>query len=258
MKRFIFFTLAILLSSFSAKAQNADVIEGKFPFHKKMAAQANGLAVIIEGSAEEVQEVMERVFLSELESGKLKNMKQGIMGVESAKMARMSERTLDYYYRIEPVAAQVQGPTKVSLFLSAGNNNFLDSDKYPEEMAAAKTMLQELQSKVEGYQLELAIEAQEARVKSALKEQEDYIKERDALLKQQEALVKEEQSIIKKQAELEQRLAEVKQEQIHQQQVVAEFAEKQSTFVERVAKERETLEELKKAQQSAPTAVGNK
>ena len=255
MKRFLTFTLSLVLASFLVQAQqSADVVEGIFPFHKKMADKANGLAIIIKGKPIDVEEVMEMTFKEELQSGKVKNMKHGVMGMESARIARMSQRTLDYYYRVESAATEEEGPTKVSLFLSAGNNNFLDSEKYPEEMAAATKMLQELQSKVEAYELQLAIDAQEAKVEEALKEQEDYIKERDALLRQQESLAREEESIIKKQAELEQRLVQVRQDIIDTQQEVAVFAEKQSSYVERVEKEKEALDALKAVQTS--TVVG--
>ncbi|MEM7371743.1 MAG: hypothetical protein AAF587_24215 [Bacteroidota bacterium] len=246
----LIFSLVFALTLVQAQ-QSQEIVEGSFPFHKKMASKANGLAIIIQGKPTDVEEVMERVFRAELQSGKLKSMKQGVMGMESARIARMSERTLDYFYKVEGTSNTLDGPTKVSLFLSAGNNNFLDSDKYPEEMAAAKRMLKELQSKVEGYELELAIAAQEAAVKAALKEQADYIKERDELLKKQESLEREEQNIIKKQAELEQRLAQVKADQLSTQEDISTYAERQTIYIQRVEKEKKDLADLKAKQSPA-------
>lgn len=252
----LIFSLVFALTLVQAQ-QSQDIVEGNFPFHKKMADKANGLAIIIQGKPVDVEEVMERVFKAELQSGKLKSMKQGVMGMESARIARMSERTLDYFYKVEGANSGLEGPTKVSLFLSAGNNNFLDSDKYPEEMAAAKRMLKELQGQVEGYELELAIAAQEAEVKAALKEQEEYIKERDDLLKKQESLERERQSIIKKQAELAQRLTQVEADQITTQQDIATYAEKQTTYIQRVEEEKEKLEALKAKQNPASVISTN-
>ena len=209
--------LAILVFTFGFIAQAQEIREGVYPFIKKGTSSANGLRIELDGKPDHVEAVVERE-LKELTGQKVKDIKSGVSGLEAARIADFSDATLDYYYKVEKLSKKVDNRTVLTLFLSAGNYNFLNSDKYPEEMAAAAVWLDALQQKVHVYEYELLIEDQEKLIKEAKKDQEKLVSEHQKLEKQQEGILKaidenekaQEQQIEKIAAE-EGKLAEMKE-----------------------------------------------
>ena len=183
MKRF--FSIILLLAYTTLQGQ--EIKEGTFVFAKKITPSANGLSMVVEGEAEMVSDWFETEWKG-LTNKKPKNVKQDVMGMESMQVARFSNATLDYYYRIEPLGKEMPGFTRINLFLSAGNYNFLSSEKYPAEMEAAKNWLGELPAHLEVFRNKRAVEEQEAMIVKAEKELKSLQHEAQKLEKEQLAL----------------------------------------------------------------------
>lgn len=180
MKR-LFFIILLLGVGFT---QAQEITEGTFVFTKKITPSANGLSMVVEGNEEVVSEWFEAEWKG-LTNKKPKNVKQDVMGMEAMQVARFSNATLDYYYRIESLGKEMPGFTRINLFLSAGNYNFLSSEKYPKEMDAAKSWLQELPAHLEVFRNAQAVDEQEAMIVKAEKELKNLQTDQKKLEKEQ-------------------------------------------------------------------------
>ena len=187
MKQIFFLSTLVFLLLSGLHAQ--EIKEGVYPFIKKGTKSANGLRIELDGKPDHVEAVVERE-LKALTGQKVKGIKSGVSGLEAARIADFSEATLDYYYKVEKLSKKIEDRTVLTLFLSAGNYNFLNSDKYPEEMAAAAFWLDEMQQKVHVYEYEIAIEEQEKIIKEAKKDQEKLKSDHGKLEKQKEDILK--------------------------------------------------------------------
>ncbi|MEL7339171.1 MAG: hypothetical protein AAGM67_01705, partial [Bacteroidota bacterium] len=112
--------------------QAAQVEETVATFSKKLKPSGNALTFVIEGDAEEILTVLNEKF-SVATGEKVKSVKD-LQTVESVVFEEISSRTMDYYYRVEPVENTNEKYSRITLFLSSGYYNFIDSEKYPEEM----------------------------------------------------------------------------------------------------------------------------
>lgn len=183
------YCIILLLSPLFVVAQTQQVQESSYRFIKKASERANGLSIVLEGTPSSVETVIEQEF-KELIGKKPKNIKSGVNGLEAARISTFSTATLDYYYKVEPYHKKEPNKSRVMLFLSAGNYNFLNSDKNPDEMGSAVIWLENLQAKVNHYEWNLAIEKQEKIIKEAQKEQEKLEGEKKKLEKQQAEIAK--------------------------------------------------------------------
>ncbi|MEM6262923.1 MAG: hypothetical protein AAGI38_10480 [Bacteroidota bacterium] len=170
------------------------VEQGTYPFVKKVAANAPGLTTVLDGSTESILTVIENKF-KEAADVKVKSFKKDIYLAEAAKFQEISNGNMDYYFKISPVSKENQDQCQVTLFISAGNNNFITKDKYGEEMDAASQFLVNLDRNTRIFNLNAAIAVQQKLVEEAKakkqeleKAKEDLDQEKADIEKQQEEL----------------------------------------------------------------------
>jgi len=150
-----FLALSILLVSFSYLSAQT-VMEGMEDFSRK--EKGNALTIVVEGQPKNVQHVMDDLFKKGT-GVKAKN-KSGLRMMEGARFADISGSNMDYYYKTARPSRGDKTQTKVTLFVSSGNSNFISSEEFPDEIAAASEMLEGLQLHVNIYEMELVIEDQ--------------------------------------------------------------------------------------------------
>ena len=172
-------TLVFVLT-FGLMAHGQRVVEGRYEFMKKVADQANGISLILNGSTDAIQAILQKKMKAE--SGvRVRNIKHGIQGAEAVRLSTISQSMFDYYYKLESVGKKNENQTRLTLFVSAGNYNFLTSEKYPVEMEAAKNWLSQVARDATLYQQQLYIEQQARNVAKAEKELENTLSEREKL-----------------------------------------------------------------------------
>ncbi|RMG27516.1 MAG: hypothetical protein D6730_07030 [Bacteroidetes bacterium] len=165
MKKLILWIQLAWLMAAASQAQIAQ--EGNYPFVKNIKAYAYGIQLEVDAPAKMVCEVLEKRF-EKATKKKSSKLKKKVMEVKAAVLSPVSTAILDYYYRVEPLG---KDRAQVTLFLSAGNYNFLDRERYASEIAAAKSWLNELPAELETYKRQQAIEAQLATIKELEKEE---------------------------------------------------------------------------------------
>ncbi|MFN0203979.1 MAG: hypothetical protein ACKVTZ_20840 [Bacteroidia bacterium] len=179
MKQFSLFSILFFLGISFVSAQTA--AEVTVDFDKKITA-VNAISITIPGSAKSVEAVLEEKFKKETKSkGKGAGKNTGFVGVQYGKI---SASTMDYFYRVEKGGGKGEESSNVVLFLSLGNNNFIKSDKYPQEISAAKAELEGLAKEVKAYDLALSIKDQEKSVEKSLDAQKKLEGDATSLEKQ--------------------------------------------------------------------------
>ena len=214
----LLWALLFCFSSLSAQI----VKEGNYPFLGGKVKTANGLSVVITGSEEALQVVLEEQ-LTLKTTQKPKKFKKGMM-IEAATWPGIFSGNMDYYYLVESIKKEGPAQHQLTMFVSAGNDNFLSSKKFDEELNALGNWMEGLNNEVFLYQQKAVIDAQrlvlEAATKEFEKEQEELKKEQDGLRKQQEDLKKQQEdlqklkdAIVKQQEMIEKQQAEVKKQE---------------------------------------------
>jgi predicted ribosome quality control (RQC) complex YloA/Tae2 family protein len=177
------------------------VKEGNYPFLGGKQKTANGLSIIITGPTEVLELILEEQ-LTVTTKEKVKSFKKGMM-IESAPWPGIFTGNMDYYYRVDPIKKSEPLQNQLTMFVSAGNDNFLSSGKFEEELNALGNWMEGLNDEVFLYQQKEAIDAQklilEAVTKEFEKEQEALEKEQGELEKQQEELKKQQEDLKKMQ-----------------------------------------------------------
>lgn len=214
----LLFSLLLIVFSF-VTAQ--EVKEGNYPFNKKIAPIAYGLSLDVAATPEHATKVIEEEFKANTK-GKPKSFKDGLYVVEALNFPRISDAMLDYYYRVEPSSKKDKSNARITLFLSAGNFNFRDAKDHKHEFKAAQSWLKDVAKKINGQEMEFAMEAQE-----------DVLKE---ISKNIEKLKKEQLDLEKKQKELLDEIARNKQEQETQQQKLIQEQHKLSQMQQTLRK----------------------
>ncbi|MEO1450049.1 MAG: hypothetical protein AAFV07_11010 [Bacteroidota bacterium] len=163
-----------------------DVVEGEFGFNKRIRDKANGITTVLKGSPETLEAAIAKRFLA-VTKDKPRNMKKGVFMYEAVVLPEISSSTLNYYYMLTPIADQ-EGKTKVTFFLSPGNDNFMSSDKFAGEIENGKTWLKGLQRDADIAALEAQIarmsqlmEAEQKKLTSLEEQKEDLAKEHEKL-----------------------------------------------------------------------------
>jgi len=164
MKKLSFLILILFSLPVLSQAQQASLTMEEFP---KVGA-VDAVAITIEGSPKNIQHVLEEKFMDETGT-RLKSYK-GFRKLESAVYREIASKTVDYYFKVQKSGSKDLPSGRVVLMLSLGNNSFMDGDRYPDEMAAAKKILEELPREVRMYELELAIEEQEKVIGKSVKD----------------------------------------------------------------------------------------
>ncbi|MEM6343672.1 MAG: hypothetical protein AAF927_07310 [Bacteroidota bacterium] len=239
--------LVLLNLSFSLKAQDpatarlqkaAQVEETTATFAKKIKPSGNALTFVIEGNAEEILTVLNEKF-SVGTGEKVKNFK-GLQSLESVTFSEISDRTMDYYYRVEPVENTEGKYSRITMFMSAGYYNFLDSEKYPEEIAKATAFLESLDLKTKMYQLEQKLSAQQAVLAQEQKVEEALIEKAEKLAKdvadELSGIQKMEEEIAKLQAKIKAAKGQIAEIETAQEANKAKQLEQATKISEEVAK----------------------
>ena len=165
--------LLLVLMSFSFTVYAQQVTEGNQPFMKK--ETANALSIIIQGQPKNVEDVLDKKFKGATNTRGRTS--RGLTTYEGARYSRLSVATLDYFYRVEKAGKRNDALSRVVLFLSTGNNNFISSDSHPEEIVAATEMLEGLQLEVNIYELELVIGEQNKVIEKSIREHEKMVRD---------------------------------------------------------------------------------
>lgn len=215
MKKSIFFIAVLSLVGFSLKGQT--VTEGIRNFWKK--ETGNSLSVIVQGQPDNVTDLLEKKF--EHATNERVRSRRGVYYVEGVRFPQISGSTLDYYFKVDKASQGDNTSSQVSLFLSAGNYSFLNSNTHPDELYAARQILENLQYEVTVYEFELAIEEQTQTVEKALKEQEKLVKDSVALEKR---LAETYEEIEKNKAELQAIMVKLQEERTKLSDFKREFA----------------------------------
>ena len=160
----LLFVCALAFSFEASFAQTAT--EGLRPFVKR--SSGNAVSIIYTGQPANVKEVLES-WMSEASGDRASN-RNGFRAFEGVRVQAFSESTLDYYLKVDKVSRQDKEHAEVTLFVSAGNDNFLTSSTDPEVMNELMYWLESMQQEVTIYELELAIEAQQKVIEKAQKQ----------------------------------------------------------------------------------------
>lgn len=149
--------------------------------------KGNALTLTLEGQKKNVETVLNKA-IKESTGQKSKSMK-GFTLFEGVRFTEVSSSSLDIYYKVAKASKKDQLNSKVTLFLSSGYNNFLDSGESPDEIASAKRFLERMIPEVRRYELQLAIEEQTKTVDKSIKEQNKLEGELEDLLQKKEDLL---------------------------------------------------------------------
>lgn len=203
MKRLIivFVALCIAGTTFAQEPEMTtkginSVKEMKYDFVKKVSPTANGMSTHLYGTPEALEAVIEEQFRNGA-NAKAKGFK-GLQSLEGVIFPDISPLTLDYYYQLDEDKNH-PGKTRMTMFISAGNYNFLNSEKYPEEMKAAKMWMVALDKAARMSKMNEQITAQQALV---VKSTEALAKVTDEGQKLTKTQTKLKEDIAKLQAEL--------------------------------------------------------
>ncbi|GAB4422073.1 MAG: hypothetical protein OHK0039_37810 [Bacteroidia bacterium] len=160
---------AILLLSMSMVSAQR-VSEGTREFVKGQ--NENALSLILQGQPKNVETVLAEQFRKA--TGDKGRPYKGLRAYEGVRYPAISSSQIDLYYRVEK-ADREDNQSRVILFLSAGNGNFMDSRKYDRETEAAIAILEALPLEVNIYEMGLVIAEQKKVVNKAVKDHERMV-----------------------------------------------------------------------------------
>jgi hypothetical protein len=166
MKKFLLLIISIACLPMLMLAQEATLTMVEFP---KVGA-VDAVTITVEGQLKNIEYVVDQKFQDET-GGKTKSYK-GFRTGQSVVYREIASKTIDYYFTVEKEGTKEAPRGRVILMMSLGNNTFMDADRYPDEMAAAEKVLEELPRDVRVYELQLAIEEQEKIIEKTVKDYE--------------------------------------------------------------------------------------
>lgn len=201
-------TLLIFWVSVAAVGFGQQAWEGNYPFNKKIAKTAYGISVEVDGHPEQVLDMLSAE-LKKAAGKKLSNFKGDLKVLEAVKVPRVSpQTTMDVYVRTEVVDKKQPERSRIVLFLSSGNYNFMNKESHTNEMTAAKGWMEEMARNVE---LAIARETQKEAVAAMEKSLQDLEKERQALEQEQAEIARK---LAEKLQEIEQRQQEMRKAKV--------------------------------------------
>ncbi|MEO0899484.1 MAG: hypothetical protein AAFY71_23950 [Bacteroidota bacterium] len=205
------FTIIFMFSLVSTLSAQ-EVVEGMADFSRK--EKGNALSITVEGQPKNVQAVMDDLFKKG--TGQKAKSKSGLRMMEGARFADISGTNMDYFYKVNRPSRGDKIHSKVTLFISSGNNNFISSEEFPDEISGATEVLNGLQLHVNIYEMELVIEDQKKLIQ----------KEEKSLSAMGKDSVKLEEMLLQTQANIEQN----KVDQDNQRAKIFSENERLSTF----------------------------
>lgn len=148
----LYLLLLGIVCSFALQAQKANKTKESF----QKLGNVDAVTITLDAVNKNVESVLADEFRSAT-SLKAKSSKgwKALIGVV---FPSISNKKMDIYYRVEKAGSKESPRARVSLVMSLGNETFLESQKYPEEVQNAVEYLETLPRKVRMYELELAIE----------------------------------------------------------------------------------------------------
>ncbi|RMG56345.1 MAG: hypothetical protein D6722_26655 [Bacteroidetes bacterium] len=158
-------------------------LEGSYTFDKRLAPMANGVTMEMNASYAQIEALLDQKFKAA--GAKVKKERKDLYLAQSTVIPSISGRTLDYYYRLEEPSKNQPRP-RLTLFLSLGNQNFLSSDMYPQEIEAAKAFLANLDAEARRAAIQAEVTAQTAALNELLKKQAS-LKEEQTTLEEEKA-----------------------------------------------------------------------
>ena len=170
MKNLSLILLIVCLFAF-ADLHAQEVLETSRSLMRK--TSGNALSVVLQGQPKNVETVLDQKFKAG--SGTKGKKSKGMTAYEGVVYRDISSSSMDYYYKVEKASKNDDIHTRVSLFISAGNNNFVDSSTNPEEIKAAKKMLKGLETEVKKYEFKVAIEEQTKLIAKTKKEYDKMV-----------------------------------------------------------------------------------
>lgn len=193
MKRnFLSLLFLMFLSANFVSAQETQ--ELMITFDKKQ-LPVNAVQIKLTGSAKGAEEIM----LEKIKKAtSLKPKKEGdVMIVRGAIIADISQTKMDYSYRVD----KAEKGSTLTFFTSLGNNNYIRSDKYPQEIANVKKFLTSVENETKVFDQDVLVKSQmdvvkkdESKLKDTEKEVADIekkIKDLKAQLDKAEKAVQE-------------------------------------------------------------------
>lgn len=138
-------------------------------------SSGNALSIVIQGQAKNVAALLNDTFKRETGT-KGRNIK-GVTAFEGVVFRPISPDRLDYYFEVEKASKNDDIHSKVILFISTGNYNFVSSADHPDIIEAARQWLEGLEMEVVKYEFDLAIAEQEKLIQKAQKEYDKMVQD---------------------------------------------------------------------------------
>lgn len=185
--------LLLLCASAAAQVQTAyptgpvqEPAEGAYPLDKKIREYANGLSLTTRNSPEDLEEALARKMAAYTKT-KAKSLRKGLLVYEAVIFPEITANALNYYARTS-VNERGDGRTTFTLFLSPGNDNFLESSRFPKEMQQAAAVLKRIDRDATLLALERGIAAAQAELDARTRELLALDTELQALQKEHDKL----------------------------------------------------------------------
>ncbi|TAE50691.1 MAG: hypothetical protein EAZ89_11545 [Bacteroidetes bacterium] len=249
MKHLRLLSFALLLIPMLTFAQ--EVSEAPRTFIKK--ETKNALSIVVQGLPKNVEAVLDQKIRTN--TGMKGKPESGLTLYPQVRYADISTNSLDLYTRVEKASKTSDTESRVTLFLSSGNGNFLDSKTNSEEIRRATTMLQSLEMEVKIYEVNLVIEEQKKVVEKALLVQEKLVKDSVEL---ERKLAETMQAIEQNKRDRANQVMKISEEQVRKgdfEHKLASLQEQQTAGI--AARKQKELDELaRKAQPVAPATSG--
>lgn len=182
----------LFLSSFVFAQETSELM---ITFDKK-ALPVNAVQIKLSGSAKGAEEIM---FEKMRKASTLKPKKEGdVMVVRAAIIPEISQTKMDYSYRVD----KAEKGSTLTFYISLGNNNYIRSDKYPQEIESAKKFLLSVEKDLKVYDQEIVVKDQTEAVKkeeSKLKDAEKAAADLDKKIKEMQAQLEKAQKSVSEQ-----------------------------------------------------------
>jgi hypothetical protein len=142
---------------------------------------ANAVSITLAGQQKNVEKVVDDKF--QAGTGKKSKPYKGLIFFSGVRYPALSPATLDIYFRVDKPSRNEDNLSKVVVFLSSGQENFISSNTHAEEIENLEAILDELPFEVRKYELQLAIEEQQKVIDRDIREHERMVKDSVALQK---------------------------------------------------------------------------
>lgn len=195
MKKIVF---TLFLWGMTSLLLGQDAVEAAVEMYKKQ-PPVNAVRLTLPGNYKNVSSVLYEKFRTATKSkGRTE---KGLTVFTGVVFPEISNKTMDYYYRVDRAAKKDEANSTITMFVSLGNGNFIKSDKYPTEVAKTKAMLEQMKRATKILEMEIALKTQHSVVKDSEKKLSDIQAQQTALEKKIEEIKAEIEKNKKSQAD---------------------------------------------------------